>query len=650
MTDDEVKAKLAASVRSNYVEASYTSLGFAHLVVVLVVVMLWSNVDPGALMLWAGVQSTIMITQVMLARTVSPEHFVPVTAAGEAVSAAWWTALPLLAFPEAPDWQVVEGLVLVALLLSTLSHATPSRALHLAATVPIGTLGAVIFAVRGEGAAQPLALAFLLALPFTISAGDAVRKTQRELFESSLRNESLAERLQAEGRRLRNSNEQLEIVNSHLDEQARRDALTGVYNRAGFLGLLNRQVIRHPGQVVVCYLDLDTFKRVNDAFGHRFGDMVLTSAAHRLSRVLGPNEVLARQGGDEFTLFGLLEERGDDAAAALEAMGNRILSVFHEPFLIENRRLEIRASVGIVWLAEENTADDLMRFADTALYKAKELGRNRFAVFDDAMRTELDRRTKLQTDLGLAFERSEILPYFQPIIDISTGAIATAEALARWERSDGVRTAAEFIDTARDLGMLDRINDTVTQKVVEFQQSLGGHHGARVPITVNVSPLHLDAMLNRLMGDPAVGSVAIEITEDGIFSDLPKARRHLERARSAGIRVLLDDFGVGFSSLSIATQLPIDGFKIDRGFVASLAGDQSAVAAVESIIRLAERLDLHVIAEGVETVEQLDLLRQLGVGFVQGHLFSEAVPAATFAGWLADGTRFDLDRAGQITN
>ncbi len=437
--------------------------------------------------------------------------------------------------------------------------------------------------------------------------------------------------------RLKAANDQLETANSHLDGQSRRDNLTGLYNRAGFLALLNRAVASHPGKVVVCYLDLDDFKRVNDAFGHRFGDMILCAASRRIARVLRPNEILARQGGDEMTMFGYIDALPD----GVEELGARILSVFNDPFLIENRQVEVKASVGLVWLPENTTADDLMRFADTALYKAKELGRSRLAVFDDEMRAELDRRTKLQSDLGLAFERSQIIPYFQPIVDIATGRIATAEALARWEHGTSVRAASDFIDTARDLGMLDRINHAVAEKVFEFQRSIvvAGEH--TIPITVNVSPLHLDAMLNRVLTEPGANSIILEITEDGIFSDVDRARRQLKRARAAGIKVLLDDFGVGFSSLSIATQLPIDGFKIDRCFVASLAGNPSAFAAVEAITQLAKRMDLHVVAEGVETVEQLELLRSLGVGFAQGFLFSEAVPAATHARWLIDSHRFE---------
>lgn len=634
--DIDVEAGLAASIRSNYLGQAMSAMIFAHLAIVVVSALLWTHVETTSLMVWAAGQSTLMLTSMPLTRIVAPSRFLPTAIAGEALRAVWWATLPLFALPDSADWQVMEGLLLASLMLASLGNTTATRSLHLAATAPLAVISAAAFTFRGTGAAQWLGVAFAVGLPFTLAAGAVVRQIQAELFQSSLRNENLAKSLRAEGNRLKDANAQLETAISHLDTQSRLDTLTGLYNRAGFLDLLNRAVTARPGTIVVCYLDLDGFKRVNDAFGHRFGDMILCAAARRLTRVMLPNEVVARQGGDEMTIFASIDELPD----GLEGLGRRILSVFDDPFLIENRQVEMSVSVGLVWLPEPTSADDLMRFADTALYKAKELGRNRLAVFDDSMRVELERRTKLQSDLSLAFDRSEIIPYFQPIVEISSGKIATAEALARWERADGVRPASDFIDTARDLGMLDRINDVVTRKVFEFNRTLAAGPEQTVPITVNVSPLHLDAMLNRVINEPDAGSIIIEITEDGDFSDLTRARRQLQRAHAAGIKVLLDDFGVGLSSLSVATELPIDGFKIDRGFIASLAGNPSAVAAVESIMGLARRLGLQVVAEGVETAEQLELLRTLGVEYAQGYLFSEAVPAATLAGWIRSGHRF----------
>ena len=637
-TDEDVQAQMAASIRANYVSLTPSSLAFAHIVLGIAVAVFWNHVELDGLLFWAAVQSMLMLTSSVVARSAAAENFARIAVLGEGLCAVWWAMIAFLALPESADWQTMQGVLLIGLLLSTLGNATASRSLHLASTVPLGVLGSIAFTLEGIGAARWMAAGFSIALPFTVAAGAVVRQVQADLFTTSLRNEKLAASLRTEGARLRDANDQLETANTHLDQQSRRDTLTGLYNRAGFLGLLNRAVSARPGEIVVCYLDIDGFKRVNDAFGHRFGDLILCAASRRIARVLGPNEVLARQGGDEMTIFGDISEM----EGGVEDLGKRILSVFEDPFLIEGRHVEVTVSVGLVWLPEYTTADDLMRFADTALYKAKDLGRAQYAIFDQAMRNELDRRTQLQIDLGAAFSKSEITPYLQPIVDVRTGRIASAEALARWEHVDGVRAATDFIDTARDLGMLDRINDIVVHNVFKFQENRPADALASCPITMNVSPLHLDAMLNRVLQETDHDSVIFEITEDGIFEDLDRARGQLARAQKAGIKVLLDDFGVGFSSLSIATQLPIDGFKIDRGFVASLAGNPSAVAAVEAIIQLADRMDLHVVAEGVETQEQLDLLRQLGVGFAQGYLFSPAVPMATFRTWLDRNHHFEV--------
>jgi diguanylate cyclase (GGDEF)-like protein len=637
--DTDFMASTVAEIRKNYVELMPSSVAFSHIALAASVAVFWTHVDTTRLLIWAGIQVALLLTTSFASYRATPERFLPVRVGAEMVTSAGWAILPLVALADSADWQTLQGLLLLALMLSTLGNATAHREIHLAATIPISVISATVFAVQGSGAARWIGAGFAIALPFTIASGGVIRLVQSDLFASSLRNKRLAENLRSEGTQLQNANDQLEIANSDLDAQSRRDTLTGLYNRAGFLGLLTQAVADRPGKVVVCYLDLDAFKRVNDAFGHRFGDLILCAASRRISQVLRENEVLARQGGDELTIFGYI----DDMEGGVKDLGQRILSVFDDPFLIEDRQIEVSVSIGLVWLPQFTTADDLMRFADTALYNAKDSGRDQFAVFNDAMRAELESRTQLQIDLGAALARSELTPYLQPIVDIATGQIAAGEALARWEHVDGIRAATDFIDTARDLGMLDRINELVVSEVFEFQRTIDTATGRPCPITVNVSPLHLDAMLNRVLGKPGVETIIFKITEDGIFSDIDRSRRQLERAKEAGIQVLLDDFGVGFWSLSVATQLPVDGFKIDRRTVAALAGNPSTIASVEAIIQLADRMGLKVVAEGVETSEQLALLRDLGVSFAQGYLFSAAVPMSRFAEWLRTGHRFPVD-------
>jgi len=637
LSDDHLAERLAASLRENYLEMMPSSLAYGHLALVVSCIVFWNHTNTEALGLWAGTQSILLFGSTLLTTNASASNFMRWATIAEISSSIGWGALPFVAPAESADWQTMQGVLLIGLLLSTLGNSTASKRLHLASTIPLALTGTLAFTLNGEGAAGWLGAGFGVALAFTLASGIVLRQVQEDLSTSSLRTEGLAADLTAEGARLKVANRELEYANAHLDIQARRDHLTGLINRAGFTDLLNEAVANNPGEVLVCYLDLDRFKRLNDAFGHRFGDQVLAAAARRIRRGMHAGEVVARQGGDELTIL----SRAQDSEAAHE-LGERVLAVFADPFLIENRQVELNVSAGLVWLPEPTSADDLMRFADTALYRAKERGRSQFAIFDEAMRIDLERETQLQIDLGTAFDRLEITPYLQPVVDITTGAIVSAEALARWEVNGRVRTAADFIGIARDLGTLDRINTIVSDGVLAFQQAVKGIRPEPCPIAVNVSPLHLEPMLARVLEDHDPGSVIFEITEDNIFSDIAHANELLQQARDAGAEILLDDFGVGFSSLSIATQLPIDGFKIDRGFVASLTGNTSAVAAVEAIVQLARRMDLRVIAEGVETPDQLALLREIGVRYAQGYLFSEAVPFDTFKQWLVDRHSFDI--------
>lgn len=639
MRDTSAQRRLASSLSKHYQEMVPSTLAFAHIMLAASAILLWGSVDTEALGLWAGVLSCSILVGTLLTSSASPDRFVRISAMVEGATSVGWAVFPLVALADTADWQVAQGMILIAVLLSTLGTTTTTRELHLASALPIGVIPAIVFTLLGDGAARWLWVLFAIALGFTLATGDALRQVQRDLFSSSVNNEGLATDLTHEGERLRVANRELEQANSHLDDLARRDPLTGLYNRAGFTDLLNQAVQDHPGKVMVCYADLDRFKRINDAFGHRFGDLVLAAAASRIRRLLNDGEIVARQGGDEFTIFGL-----SSGAANVAELGRRVLSAFTTPFMIENRQVELNVSVGLVWLPEITTAGDLMRFADTALYKAKDQGRGRYTIFNESMRAELDTSTQLQVDLGSAFERYEIVPYLQPVVDLATGEISSAEALARWEVNGAVRTASDFIDTARDLGLLDRINTIVAEGVLDFQRDCANRGLPICPIAVNVSPLHLELMVNRVLKDAQPDTIVFELTEDGIYSDVDHAAALLEHARRAGVQVLLDDFGVGFSSLSIATQIPIDGFKIDRGFVASLAGNRSAVAAVESIIQMADRMGLRVVAEGVETPQQLRLLSDLGVNYAQGYLFSQAVPFEQFAEWRTTGFQFDIER------
>jgi len=382
--DDELERRLSNFFEESYRDLISVTLLTMYLAIPALVAIFWIRSDPSRLVIWAALQYAAGGFGYFLLRVADENRFRAAAITNELLHAIAWASFPAIAMAHEPDWQVYQGLVVVCILLSSMGNAALSRPLHLAATIPLGILSSICFIALADGAAQWLATTMLLVVPWTLEAGSVLRETKIELIATSLRNEHLASSLRDEGEQLREVNDQLAIANADLDEQARRDSLTGLYNRLGYDALLHEAVSQHPGRVAVCYLDLDRFKSINDTFGHRFGDIILQLVASRITGQLRPGEHLARQGGDELTLVALFDRRED-----VEHFGERLMSVFEEPFLIENRELDVQASAGIVWMPGVNNPDDLMRFADTALYAAKDKGRGRYEIFDESMQMEL---------------------------------------------------------------------------------------------------------------------------------------------------------------------------------------------------------------------------------------------------------------------
>ncbi|MHB8148436.1 MAG: putative bifunctional diguanylate cyclase/phosphodiesterase, partial [Vulcanimicrobiaceae bacterium] len=371
----------------------------------------------------------------------------------------------------------------------------------------------------------------------------------------------------------------------------------------------------------------DHFNMINDTLGHLAGDELLKLIAVRLREALPADASISRLGGDEFVV--LLPTEHADAPRVAE----RILSCLREPMLLAGRAVYTAASIGIV-LVDSSYAhpEELLRDADIAMYHAKRSGRARFAIFDTAMRNRVAEESELESDLRHAIEHHEFAPYYQPIVNVESRAIVSFEALARWNRpGHGIVEASDFVGHAESHGLIAAIDALILDDVCRDAAMLFSHF-PDTTVAINVSAAQLTAAglassIDGVLRSHSVSTerVRLEITETAVMTNAQQAHATLDQLRRNGIQIIVDDFGAGHSSLAYLHRLPIAGLKIDRSFIAPLATDPQALAIVRSIVALAQTLGFHTVAEGVETIDQLDVLRSLGVVYAQGFLFSPAV-------------------------
>jgi diguanylate cyclase (GGDEF)-like protein/PAS domain S-box-containing protein len=444
------------------------------------------------------------------------------------------------------------------------------------------------------------------------------------------------------GRALRIAGSQTDItertlVQDQLRHAALHDALTGLPNRALFIELLAQVVDRskrHADHVyAVLFLDLDRFKLVNDSLGHLIGDDLLMAIGQRLESCLRDGDVIARLGGDEFTI--LLNDLGHASQASAVAL--RIQESLRLPFTINGHEMFVSASIGIALsLTGYASPDDIMRDADTAMYRAKALGKARSELFDASMHDNAMDRLGLENDMRRAIDSGEFTLHYQPIVSLPSQLWTGFEALLRWERNGEYLAPLDFIPVAEETGMIEPLGAWVLQEACRQASAWRAQfpEGPVLGITVNVSAKQLTRpnfleIVQRAAGDARLcpGDLRLEITETALMDNPEQAAWVLHELRALGVRVYLDDFGTGFSSLSYLHRFPVDTLKIDRSFVASLAGRDNQPAIIESIVALARTLGTHVIAEGVETTEQMDELIRLGCGQAQGFLFSVPLTA-----------------------
>jgi diguanylate cyclase (GGDEF)-like protein/PAS domain S-box-containing protein len=433
-----------------------------------------------------------------------------------------------------------------------------------------------------------------------------------------------------------------------LEHQAFHDPLTDLPNRYLFMDRLGHALARtqrrRGRQVAVLFMDLDRFKVVNDSLGHETGDRLLVAVSERLKGCLRPEDTLARFGGDEFVV--LLEDvEGPDEAVRV---AERIIEVLKDRFVLDGRELYARASIGIA-IGEDRTKDpdDLLRDADTAMYRAKDEGKG-YSLFDPSMYDRVLDRLEAENSLGRAVEQEEFLVHYQPLVSLQTGEVVAVEALVRWEHPErGLLNPDEFVPMAEESGLVIPMGEQVLiEACLRAKKWQDKHpHSPPLVLSVNLSVKQLSRpdlaeTIEGILKETGLdaSTLTLDVTETIYVRALAGNTATLDRLKDLGVRISIDDFGMGYSSLAYLKHLPADSLKIDRSFVRGLGEDVEDTAIVHTIIELAHTLGLEVIAEGVETEEQALLLSEMGCDLAQGYHFARPLPPDEIPGVLSSGT------------
>jgi diguanylate cyclase (GGDEF)-like protein len=533
-----------------------------------------------------------------------------------------WGSLAIIGLPSAAhtDLRAVYLLFVCGASATSVVGASARRLYYYASQLPMLIPVAVVFLLQGDRVTHLLGFA----VPIYFVVMTSMHHEVHTVVVSELQ--------------LREQNDEASVslreANVRLAKQALRDGLTGLPNRAAFTDQLERAVSaarRDLTTIGVLYFDIDHFKTVNDSLGHHAGDELLIQVARRVQSVMRGQDLLARMGGDEFTM---LLDRLHDRTEAM-AIATRVFESFAAPFELAGRRFNASASIGIATnINPSDDAETLLSNADAAQYGAKQGGRNRIEVFDVEFRQMIRRRLEDEQELRDALANDEIIAWYQPEVDLHTGLIVGAEALARWAHPGGIREASTFVPLAEDTGLVFALDAAVGRNALVDRAAMaagGIDNDFRIWCNVSASQLtrarpaeRLAGMLERTGCDPNL--IGIEITETAVLLDVDAAAREISAARKLGIKVALDDFGTGHSSLTLLRSLPIDKVKIDQTFVRELTNDDRVVAIVRSVINLARDLGLEIVAEGVETAEQARLLGEFGCDHAQGYLWARAMP------------------------
>ena len=443
----------------------------------------------------------------------------------------------------------------------------------------------------------------------------------RNILKAHLQVQSLAEELQE-------SKEKLQIQNTKLEYDVYHDPLTGMSNRLFFWDNLNKTIETAKNTnspVTVMLFDLDRFKEVNDTYGHDAGDMLLRQISDRLRSMNFPTDTLYRLGGDEFAFLAsdLTETRAVSRA-------QQICDTINQPYTIYNAIITITTCVGIVNSETERRSDFLFKFADLALYEAKNEGAGKIKVFRQRMLDKLQESRTLEHDMAMALVNKEFVVYYQPIVNSFSREIYSYEALIRWMHPlKGILSPDSFIPAAEKTGMINEMGKSVLEMACREAASWA----VPVNISVNVSPVQLTSktfagLVQSILKETGLPAhrLELEVTESSLFAESATPLTTLNKLRALGVQISIDDFGTGYSSLSRLSRIAFDKIKIDKSFVNSISTQEDALNIIRLIIGMAKSLNMKTVAEGVETQEQLENLRALGCDLAQGYLFSKPQP------------------------
>lgn len=422
------------------------------------------------------------------------------------------------------------------------------------------------------------------------------------------------------------------------------DALTELPNRVMLQSLMEQMLTvsrRNRQQGAILFVDLDRFKNINDSLGHAAGDELLREVAKRLRANLRTEDIVSRLSGDEFVIVLVNIARSDDAGLVAQ----KILSSLNQPIFLEGQEISISASIGIsVYPWDGDNLDSLLKNADTAMYRAKDQGKGTYTFYAHEMNLSSRERLELETELRRALERRELVLYYQPQVDLQTGQIIGAEVLLRWLHPvRGMVSPAKFIPLAEETGLIVPIGEWIIEATCAQNRAWQESGLSIVRLAVNISARQFRPQLVQTVADALSRYdlhhqyLELEITESTMMHNIEKVIDTMAEINAIGVRMALDDFGTGYSSLSYLKRFPIDKLKIDQSFVRGIPTDSDDVAIANAIIGMAKSLNLRVIAEGVETREQLDFLREHGCDQLQGYYFSRPVAADQFALMLRDG-------------
>ena len=461
----------------------------------------------------------------------------------------------------------------------------------------------------------------------------------------------LRRRVYQQTRLLRESEERFRHMAQH-------DALTGLPTRMLLhdrLQMALERGRRSKTKLAVLMIDLDNFKHVNDSFGHDAGDLTLRTTAERILESIRSSDTAARMGGDEFVV--LLSDIADDHEA--EVIAARIRKALSHPVKSADREVPISASIGVCTVADgEIDASMLLKKVDVAMYHAKARGRNCFEVFSGDLAAAALGKLELQAALGKAIEREELEVHYQPMISFETGKVSGFEALVRWRsQAFGLIMPNDFIPIAEESGLIVSIGEWVLRKASLDVAELERQHGTNFLLAVNLSPrqlLHpnLAQTLERALSESKrpFSSLTLEVTETTLVSDSQATRENFAKIKSLGIQLAIDDFGIGFSSLSYITRFPTDWIKIDRSLICNCTTDRSNLAVVRAIVAMAQALGILLVAEGVETEEQFLLLKKEQCNVVQGYYFSKPLSLSDLRSFLKGIEEYPNPYTSSITH